>query len=331
MSLVSTGRSGFNLMSSGSSSGMPGSTYDWTAAYGGKPNVPDPTATASQAVSGNNANLPGIGNLASGIDASNTQNLSTALAAMIPDYANLTQSRSGDISSELSGQLPTDVIQQLQQQGAERGVSSGSPGSSNAGAAYLRALGLNSLQMQQQGMGNLAQAVTTTPLPKMFDPSSMLVSPEQQQSAAMAANMYASAPDPYAAAMAAMSAGQIPQAPQKGTNYPTINPGPQTRPGSKASGVPNIEGGSQAADPTTMGEQTTNTPWNNLFSNWQAAYGGTSTGTGSGGSYNWGGDPMGIDPTQIPGSDDSNTLTDPTQYDPYGMNVGDYSPSLLGS
>ena len=86
--------------------------------------------------------------------------------ANLPNYANMVGSRTENITQQLKGQLPQDVINQIGQQAAERGVSSGSPGSPNANSAYLRALGLNSLQMQQQGNQNLSGAIADTPVPR---------------------------------------------------------------------------------------------------------------------------------------------------------------------
>lgn len=87
-------------------------------------------------------------------DQTSLQNLRSYLGQLAP----LSQQSLPVISSEISGQLPSDVQAQLNQQAAERGVSTGTTGSPNAGAAYLRALGLNSLQMQQLGQQNLSQA-----------------------------------------------------------------------------------------------------------------------------------------------------------------------------
>lgn len=93
----------------------------------------------------------------------------------LPNYANMVGSRTENIGQQLKGQLPQDVINQIGQQAAERGIAGGSPGSPNANAAYLRALGLNSLQMQQQGSQNLSAAIADTPVSPLFSPASMMV------------------------------------------------------------------------------------------------------------------------------------------------------------
>jgi hypothetical protein len=82
----------------------------------------------------------------------------------LPNYMNMVGADVGNIQNNLAGTLAPDVIQQLQQQGAERGISTGAPGSDNSNAAYLRALGLTSLQLQQLGHSQLTEAMQRTPV-----------------------------------------------------------------------------------------------------------------------------------------------------------------------
>lgn len=56
----------------------------------------------------------------------------------------------GNLSGALAGQLPPDVVQQIQQNAAEFGVSSGLSGSQFAGYQGLKNLGLTSLNRAQQ-------------------------------------------------------------------------------------------------------------------------------------------------------------------------------------
>jgi len=90
--------------------------------------------------------------------------------ANLPNYAQMIAQRSGNVTQQLRGQLPEDVIRQIAQQSAERGIATGAPGSPNANAAYLRALGLNSLQMQQQGSAELSRSIADTPVPELSNP-----------------------------------------------------------------------------------------------------------------------------------------------------------------
>lgn len=95
--------------------------------------------------------------------------------ANLPDYQNLVAQRSRFAGQLLRGQVPTDVVQQLQQRGAERGIAIGSPGSANATAAWLRALGLTSLGLQQEGSRQLSQSIADTPVPELWNPLSLYV------------------------------------------------------------------------------------------------------------------------------------------------------------
>jgi hypothetical protein len=107
----------------------------------------------------------------------------------------------GNIGSLLKGQIPTDVMTLLGQQGAERGIAMGSPGSPNANAATLRALGLTSLGLEQQGIGNLSQVIQQVPI-------------QQTQTGTQTTDLgaaragYAAAPDPNLAAQQALKNAQ---------------------------------------------------------------------------------------------------------------------------
>ncbi len=89
----------------------------------------------------------------------------------LPGYANAVGQRSQNTQQMLEGQLPQDVVNQISTRAAERGISS--PNSPNSNAAYLAALGLNSLQMMGQGSQQLSQSIQDTPVPPLFDPASL--------------------------------------------------------------------------------------------------------------------------------------------------------------
>lgn len=186
-----------------------GAVNFYNPAYGGIPTVPNPTASAATANAGNAANLPGLESTAANLNTFNQNQLLGQYNMAIPNYAALTQTASGNAMQQLEGQVPQDVISQLLTGAAERGITGGMPGSPNSNAAYLRALGLTSIGQQATGMANLHQLSADAPIAKMFDPASMFVSPEQQQEAQMAANLYASAPRPEDATNAAKSAATV--------------------------------------------------------------------------------------------------------------------------
>lgn len=96
--------------------------------------------------------------------------------ANLPGYANMVGQRSENTQQMLEGQLPQDVIGQITQGAAERGISGGGgPQSPNSNAAFLRALGLSSLDMMGQGSQQLSQSIADTPTPELFNPASLWV------------------------------------------------------------------------------------------------------------------------------------------------------------
>jgi hypothetical protein len=110
-------------------------------------------------------------------------------AANLPGYANMVGQRSENTSQMLRGELPQDVINQISQQSAERGVGGGQAGGPNSNAAYLRALGLNSLDVMGQGSQQLSQSIADTPVPELWNPASLWVPTvlgQQEQAAASA-------------------------------------------------------------------------------------------------------------------------------------------------
>lgn len=142
--------------------------------------------------------------LLSSLDTAQQGQLLSQYNMAIPNYSGLTSSASANVGQELQGKLPQDVINELAQQGAERGITTGMPGSANSNTAYLRALGLDSLGMMQQGQQNLATMTQAAPIAQLFNPASFLVTPEQQQQEASAQALYNAAPIPKAAATKAM-------------------------------------------------------------------------------------------------------------------------------
>lgn len=81
----------------------------------------------------------------------------------LPGYDTSLANIGNTIGAETRGELPADVIRQIQQQAAERGISTGTAGSQNNNAGYLRALGLNSLDMTNLGQANFGRALPLLP------------------------------------------------------------------------------------------------------------------------------------------------------------------------
>lgn len=104
-----------------------------------------------------------------------TQQAAMPLQSNLPGYTGMREQQSKNILSQLQGDVPQDVITQILQQAAERGIMTGAPGGPNANSAYLRALGLTSIGQQQLGQQGLNQAIEQTPVPEIWNPMSLYV------------------------------------------------------------------------------------------------------------------------------------------------------------
>lgn len=112
------------------------------------------------------------------------------LIANLPNYNAMTQQSSGNILSNLRGQVPEDVVRLLQQKAAERGAMTGmAPDSPNLNASYLQALGLTSLDLMGRGEQQLSGAVERTPMPQPLNPASLFVPQMNAQQELMQAQM----------------------------------------------------------------------------------------------------------------------------------------------
>lgn len=138
-----------------------------------------PTAAAGAAQKFNLGSATDLENISDRINQINLAATKTAQQARIPNDPALEAQSSTNIGQELQGQVPQDVQNLLAQQAAERGVAGGFGGGPNANAAYLRALGLTSLQQQQAGQQNLSAAVARNPAAPIFDPTTQLLTPYQ--------------------------------------------------------------------------------------------------------------------------------------------------------
>lgn len=150
--------------------------YDfWSQQRGGQSAWQNNPASSPSTVSPR-AGIPGDNykGLAGDINQFMTGQAIAPYLANLPNYANNVGQFSQNTTSQLKGQLPQDVITQIGQAAAERGIANGLGGGGNNNAAYLRALGLNSNQMMQQGAANLHQGIADTPVPQLFNPASLI-------------------------------------------------------------------------------------------------------------------------------------------------------------
>ena len=85
--------------------------------------------------------------------------------------------RMAPILANLTGQVPADVLAQIEQAGAERGVGIGSYGGGNDQTAMLRALGLTSMDLKDKGVSQYGDFYNSVP---KLNPDSLFVSPTEQ-------------------------------------------------------------------------------------------------------------------------------------------------------
>lgn len=184
--------------------GSPTTPTGYDPRYGGIPNLPDYTTDTSTMV---------------GTD------VQSQMLKNLPGYQAMVGADTGNIESNLAGRIAPDVISLMQQQAAERGVETGAPGAPITDAAYLRALGLTSLQLQQLGHQQLTEAMARTPIQQTQTTTT-------RRDLAAEKAIYASAPNPRAAAeqairdaQAGMGAGEVSAGRPRPGGY-TINPSP---------------------------------------------------------------------------------------------------------
>lgn len=193
---------------------------DYTPAHGGKPAVPDPAAVLGNVIGANVGMMPDIKGL--GRKASNY--FWNQTVGRVPGYEDMAAQSAKNIGSFLRGEVPEDVLYQIGQGAAERGISRGG-GFSNAD--YLRSLGLTSLGLMGEGEKGLTGALQRAESVPLFDISKYMLSPQDVFNAQFQANVIGAAPDPAAAAAAALAAA---------------NKGAATTPG-RVGGMPSLGSG----------------------------------------------------------------------------------------
>lgn len=149
------------------------------------PTAPNVNLQADQiaSITGNQKALPGIDSLAASTNTFNADQLHQLLSKTIPGYDAINAKASANIQSELAGNLPSDVQNQIEQ-GANAQATAGGYGGAGMGRALTaRDLGLTSLNLTNQGLSSAESwmtNVTSKAMPQLFDPASMFVSPAQQ-------------------------------------------------------------------------------------------------------------------------------------------------------
>ncbi len=174
-------------------------------------------------------------------------NPGAALASVYPNLSGATAQASGNVLNELTGQLSPETLNNIQNQAAQFGVSSGMPLSGLSRSNQLKNLGLTTEQLQTQGLSDFGSLSTNLSKNQTLDPALQAQIAENN-------SIWASAPNPGAAAAYAQSLAQ-------GPSYPTTYPNTGTRPGATNLLGPSVPGqGNPPATTTTPSPSYTGAP-----------------------------------------------------------------------
>lgn len=124
-------------------------------------------------------------------------NPSGDLAALYPNLSATNAAMSGNVLSELRGQLSPDTISNIVNSSAAWGVGSGMPGSQLAKNLIPRSIGLTTNQLQRQGLQDYSSVIPVIS-------GTQTVRPETQAEINATNAFNAAAPNPTAAANYAM-------------------------------------------------------------------------------------------------------------------------------
>jgi hypothetical protein len=142
--------------------------------------------------------------------------MSGAMERAIPGFADilkeggtLTAKMESTAGQELAGQIPQDVVDQVQRSSAYQSLLSGTGGSPMASANLARNLGLTSLDLIGAGAnlqgqaGNAAQQWSGLAARNIMNPAAFFISPQEQAAQTMQNNLYTQATQQLANNLAA--------------------------------------------------------------------------------------------------------------------------------
>ena len=163
-----------------------GVSFGASAMFGSKPVVPTWNPVTLQgaqanATSANEANLPGIESLVGTTNQFNASQMTSLLNSVMPGWSGAATQAGKNITSELQGQIPTDVAEQIQSSTAAQALTGGFGGSGLMGNTLAKNLGLTSLQLMNQGQSSLqswSSLIDSMYAPGQMNAASMFVDPQ---------------------------------------------------------------------------------------------------------------------------------------------------------
>jgi hypothetical protein len=112
------------------------------------------------------------------LNVSSSAELQRLLNESIPGYSDIQSQRSANTLAQLQGELPEDVQRSVYQSSVARALGGGYGGSPAARNLALSDLGLTSLEMQQLGMQNASNLISSTPMIDPVTAGSLMISPQ---------------------------------------------------------------------------------------------------------------------------------------------------------
>lgn len=153
-------------------------------AGGKKPEVPTPanvdvSKETGAAYADIAKNLPALQDIAASINASNTDQLLRSWRTMLPGFGRARKDAMGNISSLLNGEIPADVMSNIQRAAASAALKGGTSGSTFGYNFTPQSIGTTSLALQQQGLSNF-MGLSQMLKPQTYDYTGLFVTPQQR-------------------------------------------------------------------------------------------------------------------------------------------------------
>lgn len=217
-----------------------GQSYSGGGAYGGVPQQISLADSQNAAIQANQRALAQLQQQSQQLNNFNQQQFLNQYRGLNPAFDSSYAQAGQNAMGMLAGQLPPEVIQQLQQNAAEFGLNAGVSGSQLQSYQGLRNLGLTTLDLMNRGQQNLLSLTGGSPTAGITNPAASFITPGQQQETAQYNAALAAAPDPQAAAENALRIAQQAQRSSSGGPYrPTggmsVDPSGISRPRSSSS------------------------------------------------------------------------------------------------
>lgn len=132
-------------------------------------------------IAGNLKNLPEAERLAGKTNEATARQFLAMMERIMPGFGEISKTITGNIKSQVSGELPADVERLIGREAAEKGIVRGTGGSQFENYGALRDLGLTSLELTDRGLNSAQRWMATVSSgAPTFNVTSMFISPAQR-------------------------------------------------------------------------------------------------------------------------------------------------------